>query len=175
MFFDILITYFYFLKEMEKARVRSTVRLINENVLLRVLSKIKNKVNLSNLTETMEEFISHGYSVVDSARITFMLKWNNDYTNRVKTLPLYLHEVYYVVEKDEYYNGIGSLKIISTKKDLGYVSKYLHLNYSDMKINDLLDLKNVYRIGEIENYCEYLNIYKYDINDIIKVNSTQIL
>jgi hypothetical protein len=160
---------------MEKAKVRSTSSLINEGVVLDIIKNIRYKFKNLDVVESIRELIKNGYSEIDSIRFSFMIKWNNKRNKRLATLPLYLHYVYYVVESGEYFNKIGLAKFVSTKKDIGYMSKYVYVNIDNLKINGLLSSRDIYNIENNVEDCEILNIYNYKIGDIIKSDSVQIL
>jgi len=160
---------------MEKAKVRSTSSLINEGVVLNLIKSIRYKFKDLGIVESIKELIKNGYSEIDSIRYSFMIKWNNKYNKRLATLPLYLHYVYYVTEEGNYFNKIGLAKFVSTKKNIGYMSKYVYVNIDNLKINTLLNRRDIYNIENNVEDCDILNIYNYKVGDIIKTDSVQIL
>ena len=163
---------------MKGAKIRSVIGITTEKLISIMVSKVRKMVKDMSVIESINYLTLLGYPFNESIRLTFMSKWNRKNNKRLLTLPLFLHKIFFVKYNEgevvdvyyEYYVSTDKIKKNLFSKINKIVGDIYHLN-----LNDIMEVKNMTKITESQlSFC-LLNIYKYKKNEIVDIQTEQIL
>ena len=107
-----------------------------------------------------------------------MSKWNKKNNKRLLTLPLFIHKIFFVKYNEgemvdvyyEYYVSTNKIKQTEFNSINNTMDDIYHLS-----MEDIMGLKNMTKITDSKlAYC-LTNIYNYNKNEIVEIQSEQIL
>jgi hypothetical protein len=119
------------------------------------------------------------YPEKEAIRLTFMSRWNTRNSKRLLTLPLFIHTIHYVKYNEGKMVDVYKVKYVATSKitnkEFGEIEKYKEGGNIQMTLDEVLEIKKLFKIGRSKlSYC-LDNIYNYRKNEIIEIQTEQIL
>ena len=164
---------------MEKAKVRSVLPNVTERIMSVIVSKIRKHIKGKKLEESMKLLMQMDYPIKEAIRLTFMSRWNRRNSKRLLTLPLFIHTIHYVKYNEGNMVDIHRVKYVTTSKITNKQFENIEKNKDEgniqMTLDELLEIKKLYKIGRSKlSYC-LDNIYNYRKNEIVEIQTEQIL
>ena len=163
---------------MEKAKIRSVIGTSTEKLISILVSKVRRVIKNMSITEAIDYLTLTGYPLNEAVRLTFMSKWNKKNNKRLLTLPLFIHKIFFVKYNGgemvdvyyEYYVSTNKIKQTEFNSINNTMDDIYHLS-----MEDIMGLKNMTKITDSKlSYC-LTNIYNYNKNEIVEIQSEQIL
>jgi len=163
---------------MEKAKIRSVIGSSTEKLISILVSKVRRVIKNMEIIEAIDYLTLTGYPLNEAVRLTFMSKWNKKNNKRLLTLPLFIHKIFFVKYNEgemvdvyyEYYVSTNKIKQTEFNSINNTMDDIYHLS-----MEDIMGLKNITKITDSKlAYC-LTNIYNYNKNEIVKIQSEQIL
>lgn len=164
---------------MEKAKVRSVLPTSTERIISLIVSKIRKETFGMGLEETINYLLLNNYPLNDSIRLAFMVKWNVKNNKRLLTLPLFIHTIHYIKYNEGIMVDIYQIRYASTnkitQKHFENIDKNKNEGKVQMTLDELLETKRMTKIEKSNfTYC-LKNIYNYRKNEIVEIETEQIL
>ena len=163
---------------MEKAKIRSVIGTSTEKLISILVSKVRRVIKNMSIIEAINYLTLTGYPLNEAVRLTFMSKWNKKNNKRLLTLPLFIHKIFFVKYNGgemvdvyyEYYASTNKIKQTEFNSINNTMDDIYHLS-----MEDIMGLKNITKITDSKlAYC-LTNIYNYNKNEIVEIQSEQIL
>lgn len=163
---------------MEKAKIRSVIGSSTEKLISILVSKVRRVIKNMSITEAIDYLTLTGYPLNEAVRLTFMSKWNKKNNKRLLTLPLFIHKIFFVKYNEgemvdvyyEYYVSTNKIKQTEFNSINNTMDDIYHLS-----MEDIMGLKNMAKITDSKlSYC-LTNNYNYNKNEIVEIQSEQIL
>jgi hypothetical protein len=163
---------------MEKAKIRSVIGSSTEKLISILVSKVRRVIKNMEIIEAINYLTLTGYPLNEAVRLTFMSKWNKKNNKRLLTLPLFIHKIFFVKYNEgemvdvyyEYYVSTNKIKQTEFNSINNTMDDIYHLS-----MEDIMGLKNITKITDSKlAYC-LTNIYNYNKNEIVEIQSEQIL
>jgi hypothetical protein len=163
---------------MEKAKIRSVIGSSTEKLISILVSKVRRVIKNMEIIEAIDYLTLTGYPLNEAVRLTFMSKWNKKNNKRLLTLPLFIHKIFFVKYNEgemvdvyyEYYVSTNKIKQTEFNSINNTMDDIYHLS-----MEDIMGLKNITKITDSKlAYC-LTNIYNYNKNEIVEIQSEQIL
>mgnify|MGYP000551344400 FL=1 len=163
---------------MEKAKIRSVIGTSTEKLISILVSKVRRVIKNMSIIEAINYLTLTGYPLNEAVRLTFMSKWNKKNNKRLLTLPLFIHKIFFVKYNGgemvdvyyEYYVSTNKIKQTEFNSINNTMDDIYHLS-----MEDIMGLKNMTKITDSKlAYC-LTNIYNYNKNEIVEIQSEQIL
>ena len=163
---------------MEKAKIRSVIGTSTEKLISILVSKVRRVIKNMEIIEAIDYLTLTGYPLNEAVRLTFMSKWNKKNNKRLLTLPLFIHKIFFVKYNEgemvdvyyEYYVSTNKIKQTEFNSINNTMDDIYHLS-----MEDIMGLKNITKITDSKlAYC-LTNIYNYNKNEIVEIQSEQIL
>jgi len=163
---------------MEKAKIRSVIGTSTEKLISILVSKVRRVIKNMSIIEAINYLTLTGYPLNEAVRLTFMSKWNKKNNKRLLTLPLFIHKIFFVKYNEgemvdvyyEYYVSTNKIKQTEFNSINNTMDDIYHLS-----MEDIMGLKNMTKITDSKlAYC-LTNIYNYNKNEIVEIQSEQIL
>jgi hypothetical protein len=163
---------------MEKAKIRSVIGTSTEKLISILVSKVRRVIKNMSIIEAINYLTLTGYPLNEAVRLTFMSKWNKKNNKRLLTLPLFIHKIFFVKYNGgemvdvyyEYYVSTNKIKQTEFNSINNTMDDIYHLS-----MEDIMGLKNMTKITDSKlSYC-LTNIYNYNKNEIVEIQSEQIL
>ena len=163
---------------MEKAKIRSVIGSSTEKLISILVSKVRRVIKNMEIIEAIDYLTLTGYPLNEAVRLTFMSKWNKKNNKRLLTLPLFIHKISFVKYNEgemvdvyyEYYVSTSKFK----QKEFNSINIIKDAIYH-LSMKDIMGLKNMTKISDNKlSYC-LTNIYNYNKNEIVEIQSEQIL
>ena len=163
---------------MEKAKIRSVIGTSTEKLISILVSKVRRVIKNMSIIEAINYLTLTGYPLNEAVRLTFMSKWNKKNNKRLLTLPLFIHKIFFVKYNGgemvdvyyEYYVSTNKIKQTEFNSINNTMDDIYHLS-----MEDIMGLKNITKITDSKlAYC-LTNIYNYNKNEIVEIQSEQIL
>ena len=163
---------------MEKAKIRSVIGTSTEKLISILVSKVRRVIKNMSITEAIDYLTLTGYPLNEAVRLTFMSKWNKKNNKRLLTLPLFIHKIFFVKYNEgemvdvyyEYYVSTNKIKQTEFNSIINTMDDIYHLS-----MEDIMGFKNMTKITDSKlAYC-LTNIYNYNKNEIVEIQSEQIL
>lgn len=131
------------------------------------------------LEKSIKYLIQNEYPMNEAIRLAFMAKWNRKNNKRLLTLPLFIHTIHYVKYNEgamvDVHRGIYVTTNKITQKQFENTEKNKEDYLIQITLDELLETKKTTKIGINKlSYC-LSNIYNYRKNEIIEINTEQIL
>jgi len=164
---------------MEKAKVRSVLPTATERIMSVIVSKVR-KETWGMKVEKAIKYLSHNnYPLREAIRLAFMAKWNRKNNKRLLTLPLFIHTIHYVKYNEGIMVDVHKVIYVTTnkitQKQFENIEKNKEEGNNQITMNELLESKRMTKIGRSKlSYC-LDNIYNYRKNEIIEIETEQIL
>ena len=163
---------------MEKAKIRSVIGTSTEKLISILVSKVRRVIKNMSIIEAINYLTLTGYPLNEAVRLTFMSKWNKKNNKRLLTLPLFIHKIFFVKYNGgemgdvyyEYYVSTNKIKQTEFNSINNTMDDIYHLS-----MEDIMGLKNMTKITDSKlSYC-LTNNYNYNKNEIVEIQSEQIL
>ena len=163
---------------MEKAKIRSVIGTSTEKLISILVSKVRRVIKNMSIIEAINYLTLTGYPLNEAVRLTFMSKWNKKNNKRLLTLPLFIHKIFFVKYNEgdmvdvyyEYYVATNKIKQTEFNSINNTMDDIYHLS-----MEDIMGLKNMTKITDSKlSYC-LTNNYNYNKNEIVEIQSEQIL
>jgi hypothetical protein len=164
---------------MEKAKVRSVMPTATERIMSVIVSKIRKYIRGKDLEKSIKMLIQMDYPLKEAIRLTFMARWNSRNNKRLLTLPLFIHTIHYIKYNEGSMVDAHIIKYVSTNKITQKQFENIEKNKEDgntqITLDELFEIKKFTKIGKSKlSYC-LDNIYNYRKNEIIEIQTEQIL
>jgi hypothetical protein len=155
---------------MEKAKIRSVIGASTEKLISILVSKVRRVIKNMDITEAINYLTLTGYPLNEAVRLTFMSKWNKKNSKRLLTLPLFIHKIFFVDVYSEYYVSTDKIK----QKEFNLINNTMDDIYH-LSMEDIMEVKNMTKITDSKlSYC-LRDIYNYNKNEIVEIQTEQIL
>jgi hypothetical protein len=163
---------------MEKAKIRSVIGATTEKLISIIVSKVRRVIKNMDITEAINYLTLTGYPLNEAVRLTFMSKWNKKNSKRLLTLPLFIHKIFFVKYNggdmadvySEYYVSTDKIK----QKEFNLINNTMDDIYH-LSMEDIMEVKNMTKITDSKlSYC-LRDIYNYNKNEIVEIQTEQIL
>jgi len=163
---------------MEKAKIRSVIGSSTEKLISILVSKVRRVIKNMEIIEAIDYLTLTGYPLNEAVRLTFMSKWNKKNNKRLLTLPLFIHKIFFVKYNEGEMVDVYYEHYVSTNKikqtEFNSISNTMDDIYH-LSMEDIMGLKNITKITDSKlAYC-LTNIYNYNKNEIVEIQSEQIL
>jgi hypothetical protein len=164
---------------MEKAKIRSVIGSSTEKLISILVSKVRRVIKNMSITEAIDYLTLTGYPLNEAVRLTFMSKWNKKNNKRLLTLPLFIHKIFFVKYGEgemvdvhcEYYVSTDKIK----QKEFNLINNNTMDDIYHLSMEDIMEVKNMTKITDSKlAYC-LRNIYNYNKNEIVEIQTEQIL
>lgn len=164
---------------MENAKVRLVLPIATERIMSIIVSKVRKEIKDMDLTKAIKKLLYLEYPLKESIRLAFMVKWNDKNNKRLLTLPLFIHTIHYIKYNECRMVDVYKVNYVSTSKITQKQFENIEKNKEDKKIqlslDELIETKRMVKIGRSKlSYC-LDNIYNYEKNEIIEIETEQIL
>jgi hypothetical protein len=164
---------------MEKAKVRSVMPNATERIMSAIVSKVRQEIWEMSIEKSIKYLTHNNYPLKEAIRLAFMVKWNRKNNKRLLTLPLFIHTIHYVKYNEGAMVDVHKVKYVSTNKITQKQFENIEKNKEEGNIqittDELLETKRLLKIGRSKlSYC-LDNIYNYRKNEIIEIDTEQIL
>ena len=132
-----------------------------------------------DIEKSIKRLMYMDYPEKEAIRLTFMARWNSKNNKRLLTLPLFIHTIHYIKYNEGSMVDAHTVKYVSTnkitQKQFENIEKSKQEGYTQMTLNEILENKKLFKIGRSRlAYC-LDNTYNYKKNEIIEIQSEQIL
>ena len=163
---------------MEKAKIRSVIGTSTEKLISILVSKVRRVIKNMEIIEAIDYLTLTGYPLNEAVRLTFMSKWNKKNNKRLLTLPLFIHKIFFVKYNEgemvdvyyEYYVSTNKIKQTEFNSINNTMDDIYHLS-----MEDIMEVKNMTKITDSKlSYC-LRDIYSYNKNEIVEIQTEQIL
>ncbi len=164
---------------MEKAKVRSVLPTATERIMSVIVSKVRKEIWGMSIEKSIKYLIHNNYPLKEAIRLAFMAKWNRKNNKRLLTLPLFIHTIHYVKYNEGIMVDVHEVSYVSTnkitQKQFESIEKNKQCGFTQMTLDEILESKKMTKIGRSKlSYC-LDNIYNYRKNEIIEIETEQIL
>jgi hypothetical protein len=165
--------------KMEKAKVRSVLPTATERIMSTIVSKVRQETWGMEIEKAIKYLSHNDYPIREAIRLAFMAKWNKKNNKRLLTLPLFIHTIHYVKYNEGKLIDIHEVSYVSsskiTQKNFENIEKNKKEGNIQITLDELLQTKRMTKIGRGKlSYC-LDNIYDYKKNEIIEIQTEQIL
>tara|TARA_R110001592_G_scaffold171394_4_gene409685 strand:+ start:2889 stop:3380 length:492 start_codon:yes stop_codon:yes gene_type:complete len=163
---------------MEKAKIRSVIGASTEKLISILVSKVRRVIKNMDITEAINYLTLTGYPLKEAVRLTFMSKWNKKNSKRLLTLPLFIHKIFFVKYDGDNMADVYSEYYVSTdkikQKEFNLINNTMDDIYH-LSMEDIMEVKNMTKITDSKlSYC-LRDIYSYNKNEIVEIQTEQIL
>lgn len=164
---------------MEKARIRPVLSTTTERIMSVIVSKIRKEIRGLEITRAIKKLLFLDYPLKESIRLAFMVKWNDKNNKRLLTLPLFIYTIYYIKYNEGEMVDVYESKYVSTNKitQMQFENKEKNKieGQKQLTLDELLKTKKLFKVGRSKiSYC-LNNIFNYKKNEIIEIETEQIL
>jgi hypothetical protein len=144
-----------------------------------IVSKVRQEIWGMSIEKSIKYLIHNNYPLREAIRLAFMTKWNRKNNKRLLTLPLFIHTIHYVKYNEGAMVDVHEVKYVSTnkitQKQFENIEKNKEEGNIQMTLDELIESKRMTKIGRGKlSYC-LDNIYNYRKNEIIEIETEQIL